>query len=105
RFIRLVRSARMPNFVLAVIWIAMATYQPDEPSDPSPISPTSPRRVLVVDDNVGSTQLMSAMLTKFWKHEVRVAHDGHQALEIAQEFRPDIVLLDIGLPILNGYEV
>src|SRR6185312_14950594 len=95
----------MPDFVWVAIQDVMATYLPDEPSDPSHISPTSPRRVLVVDDNVGSTQLMSAMLTKFWKHEVRVAHDGHQALEIAQEFCPDIVLLDIGLPMLNGYEV
>jgi CheY-like chemotaxis protein len=45
------------------------------------------------------------MLLKTSGHEVRTAHDGLSAVEIAIEYRPDVVLLDIGLPGLNGYEV
>lgn len=83
----------------------MVSYETDEASEDWRVSPAPPRRVLVVDDNVGSAQMMSIMLTKFWKHDVRIAHDGQQALEVAQEHRPDVVFLDIGLPTISGYEV
>ena len=63
-----------------------------------------PRRILVVDDNRDSAESL-AMLLKLDEHEVRTAHDGLEALEAAEAFRPDVVLLDIGLPKLNGYEV
>ena len=62
------------------------------------------RRVLVVEDNQDTAEMMSIMLTE-WGQEIRLAHDGPSALEIAGEFRPDVVLLDIGLPKLHGYEV
>ena len=62
------------------------------------------RRVLVVDDNEDSTETMSTLIT-MWGHEVRAAHDGPTAIRIAQEFAPDTVLLDIGLPNVSGYEV
>lgn len=62
------------------------------------------RRVLVVEDNRDTAEMMNLMLTE-WGQEVRLAHDGPSALEIAGEFRPDVVLLDIGLPKLHGYEV
>ncbi|MBA4015672.1 MAG: hypothetical protein C0483_00645 [Pirellula sp.] len=68
-------------------------------------SPTVPRRILVVDDNPGSTQIMALLLRKFWGHTVEVAHDGHAALRVAEQVTPEIVLLDIGLPGLDGYEV
>jgi PAS domain S-box-containing protein len=62
------------------------------------------RRVLVVDDNVDSvTSLM--LLLQTMGHEVESAYDGVEALEVAQRFAPDTVVLDIGLPRLNGYEV
>ncbi len=83
----------------------MVSFETDEASEHWRDSPAPPLRVLVVDDNIGSAQMMSIMLTKFWKHDVRVAHDGQQALEVAQEHRPDVVFLDIGLPIISGYEV
>jgi len=83
----------------------MVGFQTDEESEHWRDSPAPPCRVLVVDDNVGAAQMMSIMLTKFWKHDVRVAHDGQQALEVAQAHRPDVVFLDIGLPILSGYDV
>ena len=63
-----------------------------------------PRRVLVVDDNLDSADML-ALLLESHAHEVRQAHDGLKAVEIATEWRPDVVLLDIGLPRLNGYQV
>jgi len=61
-------------------------------------------RVLVVDDNV-DTVLSFSMLLKEFGNEVHTAHDGPTAIKIAMECVPDVVLLDIGLPGLNGYEV
>jgi signal transduction histidine kinase/DNA-binding response OmpR family regulator len=61
-------------------------------------------RILVVDDNVDGARSL-AMLLRLGGNEVRVAHDGPSALEAAAEFRPSAVLLDIGLPGMNGYEV
>jgi CheY-like chemotaxis protein len=68
------------------------------------ISEIAPRRILIVDDNEDSAMSL-AMLLKISDHETRAAYDGHQALRIAEEFRPHVVLLDIGLPKLNGYDV
>jgi CheY-like chemotaxis protein len=61
-------------------------------------------RMLVVDDNRDGADLM-AVLLRLQGHEVEVAHDGYCALEIAAKFEPEVVLLDIGLPGLNGYDV
>ncbi|MGH8291748.1 MAG: PAS domain S-box protein, partial [Steroidobacteraceae bacterium] len=61
-------------------------------------------RVLVVDDNVDAATSLSYVLS-LAGYQVTVAHDGIQALEIAQELHPDIVLLDIGLPGMSGHEV
>jgi PAS domain S-box-containing protein len=62
------------------------------------------RRVLVVDDNVDAA-LMLAALVKQFGHEVLTVHDGPQALRVAETFRPDVILLDIGMPGMNGFEV
>ncbi|MEO8465281.1 MAG: ATP-binding protein [Gammaproteobacteria bacterium] len=69
--------------------------------DAAPISIR--RRVLVVDDNQDSATSL-AMLLGMKGHETRTANDGIEAIEIANEFRPQLVLLDIGMPKLNGYE-
>jgi PAS domain S-box-containing protein len=61
-------------------------------------------RVLVVDDNVDNAESMS-MLLSLNGHQTRVAYDGMTALEMAEEFQPQAVLLDIGLPKMNGLEV
>lgn len=61
-------------------------------------------RVLVVDDNEDAAELLGARLTR-WGCEVAVAYDGAQALEVAREFHPDVALLDVGLPDMDGYEV
>jgi CheY-like chemotaxis protein len=61
-------------------------------------------RVLVVDDNVDAAQSLG-MLLKLSGHDVSVAHNGHDGLQQASEFRPELVLLDIGMPVMDGYEV
>jgi PAS domain S-box-containing protein len=61
------------------------------------------RRVLVVDDNRDAAEMM-ALLLGMLGHEVRLAHDGLEAVEVTAVFKPHVVLLDIGLPKLNGYE-
>jgi PAS domain S-box-containing protein len=62
------------------------------------------RRVLVVDDNMDTAEGMARLLT-IAGHKVRMAHNGPAALAVAREHRPEFVLLDIGLPGMDGYEV
>lgn len=62
------------------------------------------RRLLVVDDNRDAAESMS-MLLQMWGHEVVFAYDGPSALETAEQWQPEAVILDIGLPGMNGYEV
>lgn len=61
-------------------------------------------RVVVVDDNVDSAEAMS-LLVRHYGHDVQIAHDGEHALLVAEAHRPHVVLLDIGLPRVDGYEV
>jgi CheY-like chemotaxis protein len=63
-----------------------------------------PRRVLVVDDNADAAESLG-MLLEVRGNEVRIAYDGLEALEAAGDFHPEIVLLDIGMPKMSGYEV
>jgi CheY-like chemotaxis protein len=65
---------------------------------------TSKRRLLVVDDNRDAAESMS-MLLEMWGHEVAFAYDGPSALETAEQWQPEAVFLDIGLPGMDGYEV
>lgn len=71
----------------------------------STVSPAdAPMRFLVVDDNIDSAESLSLLL-QLMGNNVSSAFDGEQALEMANELKPDVVLLDIGLPKLDGYEV
>jgi CheY-like chemotaxis protein len=65
---------------------------------------TPGRRVLIADDNKDAADSLG-MLLEIDGHEVRIAHGGRAALALAQAFRPDVALLDIGMPELSGYEV
>jgi PAS domain S-box-containing protein len=67
-------------------------------------APTSGHRLLVVDDNKDAA-LSLAMLLRLQGHDVRVAHDGVSALQIAATFGPQVVFLDLGMPRMDGYEV
>jgi CheY-like chemotaxis protein len=62
------------------------------------------RRILVVDDNRDAALSLTLLLQTF-RHTTRVAFDGAQAMEMVADFHPEVVLLDIGLPHMNGYEV
>jgi PAS domain S-box-containing protein len=76
---------------------------------PAPGGETTPsrrhgaRRVLVVDDNLDGAESMADMLSLLGD-EVRIAHDGLEALTVTEEFRPDVILMDVGMPRLNGLE-
>ena len=61
-------------------------------------------RILIADDNRDAADTMG-MLLELGGHEVIVAHSGNQALELGRQRRPDVVILDIGMPDLNGYDV
>jgi CheY-like chemotaxis protein len=63
------------------------------------------RRVLIVEDNEAAATMLSAILKIIGNHEVQIANDGETGLKLAKEFHPEVVLLDIGLPGIDGYEV
>ncbi len=91
------------EFVLCLPVVPPPPLQP--PSPPEKAEPTGPcLRVLVVDDNVDTVTTL-AMLVQESGHDVRTAYDGSAVLEAALDYRPNVVLLDIGLPGLNGFEV
>lgn len=64
-----------------------------------------PCRILLVDDNEAAAELLALLLQSIAAHDIRIALDGPSALEMAQTFLPDLVILDIGLPGMDGYEV
>src|SRR5581483_10653976 len=68
------------------------------------VAPGAPRRVLVIDDNVDAARMMQILLESEG-HTVRVAHDGKEGLKLAFAFQPEVILLDIGLPGMDGYRV
>lgn len=79
---------------------------PPPPPPPRSVAkaPEVPRRILVVDDNTDSAITMATLQTRRG-HETRTAFTGPDALIVAAEFKPEVVLLDIGLPGMDGFEV
>jgi PAS domain S-box-containing protein len=86
--------------------LPVARHETGTAAQPSqaPRQPALPRRILVVDDNRDAASSL-ALLLQITGNETHLAHDGSAALAAAERHRPDLVLLDIGLPELNGYEV
>ena len=72
----------------------------EQPASPPPTA--GPKRVLIADDNVDAADSL-VQLVRVWGHEPACANDGSSALEIARGFQPDVGLLDIGMPVLDGY--
>jgi PAS domain S-box-containing protein len=91
-------SVRLPRSVTT----RPATVRRANAEAPSPAR--ARRKVLVVDDNRDAAETLTALLT-LAGHEVTVCHDGVQALEAAEATRPEVALLDIGMPRLDGHEV
>jgi CheY-like chemotaxis protein len=96
--------------VVIALPATVVAAQPAAPQQPAstPRASNVPRdggsRILVVDDLAASAETLMTLL-EMEGFEVRVAHEGQDALRIAREFRPNVVLLDIGLPGMNGFEV
>jgi CheY-like chemotaxis protein len=61
-------------------------------------------RILIVDDNQAAAEMLSLVVERALGHETRTAHDGIEAIEVAAYFLPDVVLMDLGMPNMNGYE-
>lgn len=74
------------------------------PARPLATRPVAPARILVVDDLMASAETLMTLL-EMEGFDVKIANEGMAALKIAEDFRPDVVLLDIGLPGMNGFEV
>jgi CheY-like chemotaxis protein len=62
------------------------------------------RRILVVDDNEDAAHTLADLLSRLG-HTLRVAHDGPSAIRLLDEFTPEVALIDIGLPVMDGYEL
>jgi CheY-like chemotaxis protein len=79
---------------------------PPEPPKKAKLPPRKPssRRILLVDDNVDAAKTL-AMLLRYQGQQVTIVHDGVAALEAVAHNKPDLILLDIGLPRMDGYEV
>ncbi len=91
-----------------IVRLPVFVEQPKPPQSPERsgnggMSATSARRILVVDDNRDSTDSL-AMLLRLLGNEVHTAYDGVEGVESAERLKPDVVLLDIGMPKLNGYD-
>jgi CheY-like chemotaxis protein len=83
---------------------AFAPLQPEEPMSSADAGAPAVRKILVVDDNADAAQSL-AVLLRLRGHEVQVALGGAEALQAANESMPELVLLDIGMPDIDGYEV
>lgn len=77
--------------------------QPSQPKVYQPVGPTRPLRILIADDNRDVVESLALLLERMGHHLERV-YDGLEAVELAERRRPDLALLDIGMPKLDGYE-
>jgi PAS domain S-box-containing protein len=94
---------RGSEFVVRLPLLEAEPAPPPAAISARPAPPVPPRRILIVDDNEDGAESL-AILLRLDGHETFTAHDGVEAVEAAGRLRPDVVLLDIGLPELNGYE-
>ena len=102
-----VESAGADRGTEFTVWLPLATRPTEEDSETgAPLRPAdaSPRRVLVVDDNVDAAE-GAALILRTAGHVASTCYDGSSALTLAVELGPQVVLLDLGLPDLDGYEV
>ena len=93
------------QFIVRLPVLVGVDVPPVAPARPMPKSaPASSRRILIVDDSADAVAA-SALLLKLLGHDIQTSIDGPTAIETARTFKPDVILLDIGLPGMDGYEV
>jgi CheY-like chemotaxis protein len=97
------RGGRPGERTELVVRLPVLTHGPTGPAAGNR-SPATSLKILIVDDNCDSAECM-AMLQEMDGHRTRIALNGHDAVSVAAEFQPQVVLLDLGLPGLNGFEV
>jgi len=91
------------EFIVSLpLLMALSPGTPSSSVRELPVAKTR-HRILVVDDHVGSASIMRVLCTALG-NDVRTAHNGLQALEVAEAFRPNVIFMDIGMPNLNGYD-
>jgi signal transduction histidine kinase/ActR/RegA family two-component response regulator len=96
---------RGSKFVVRLPLIGESQRQSDSTPGASAVATRSAAfRILIVDDNQDAASMLAALLGTMG-HQVEKAHDGRAALDVLESFRPDVVLLDIGLPKVDGYQV
>ena len=88
------------------IHLPIATVESAKAVTAEPANPVSTRdlRVLIVEDNLDAAEMLELAVSQLG-HVTAVAHDGAAAIATAQQFEPDVIFLDIGLPVMNGYAV
>ncbi len=91
------------EFVIHLPVLAALAAEPAPEPNVRTTKRDAPRRVLVVDDHADAADSL-AMMIRLLGHEVRVARNGREGVETAATFHPQLVLLDIGMPIMNGYD-
>jgi PAS domain S-box-containing protein len=92
------------EFIVRLPLLASADPEVQPPAEEvEPIGKAAQRRILVADDNRDSADSL-AMLLSIMGNDVRTTYDGEGAVDLAASFRPEVILLDIGMPILNGYD-
>src|SRR5436190_15823353 len=91
------------EFTVRIPALAAEKVVRTQANEPAAIAVTEPRRILVADDNQDAAESLTLRL-QLAGHEVRAARDGVEALEVGKAFRPDIVLLDLGMPKMDGCE-
>lgn len=84
---------------------ALAPQASVAPDSAEEARPDVPRRILVVDDTPAAAHMLGLVLAKLGDHQIQIVHDGPSALTAAERYRPEIVFLDIGLPMMDGAEV
>lgn len=92
------------EFVVYLPLLSQIAQPPaDEHAQPT-AEPPAVLRIMVVDDHYDAAESMG-LLVKLWGHETRIVHDGRSAVDLCRTFKPNVVLLDLGLPGMSGYEV
>jgi signal transduction histidine kinase len=92
------------EFRVTIPCVSVVGQEPERTDTFKPVRPVLGRRILIVDDNQDAAESVAQYL-QLEGHEVKTVGDGMQALACAPVFAPQIVVLDIGLPVLDGYEV